>query len=274
MALVGACSFDHAALVVDAPPMGDDIRPDNPPTVTWAVDGTSKKGVPAAPFEWTELMNAIGLDKQPPDHLWLMQETTGNLDDSSGTVILGPQNLPTYSNPVPGWSRVAVGTIAGTAEQGFITGSTGNLNGTSYLLLVYVAVVAPPTTERSLCGIGAGSDHRYVGITPTPLFKGSGSNMPGTVGMVNPMTVVHPLLLKLNPAQMEYVVYTDQEKIPVTWTATAGTGNLLTIGNAGFGGTATTRYLYGALWKGTNAEFADLDVKRMLLGLGWTVTGY
>jgi hypothetical protein len=273
MALVGACSFDHSSVVVDAP-VPDDERPDMPTTVTWAVDGKSKKGVPAAAFEWTELMNAIGLAKQPPDHLWLMQETTGILDDSVGTVLLGPQNNPTYANVVTGWSRAAVGTTAGTTEQGFITGSIGNLNGSSYLLLIYVSLAAAPPTERSLCGIGAGADHRYIAVTPTPVFKGTGNGMPGTVGMVNPMSEVHPVVLKINPAQMQYVVYTDQEKIPVTWTPTAGAGNLLTIGNAGFGGTASARYLYGALWQGTDADFADLDVKRLLLGLGWTVTGY
>jgi hypothetical protein len=271
MVLVGACSFDHGVTsVTDAPP---DIRPDDPPMVTWSVDATSKKGVPAATFEWTELFSKIGLSKEPPTDLWLMQEATGPLNDSNGTVQLVPQNNPTYGNIIPGWSRTAVGTLEGTAEQGFITGATGNLNGSAYLLLVYVSVASAPPTDRSLFGIGAGGDHRYVAITPTPSFKGTGAGMAGTAGTANPMAEVHPVVLKIDPAQTSYVVYTDQEKLSVSWTGTAGAGNLLMIGNAGFGA-ASARYLYGALWKGAPAEFADLDVKRMLLGLGWNVTGY
>jgi hypothetical protein len=98
--------------------------------------------------------------------------------------------------------------------------------------------------------------------------------MMGTVGMANPMTDVHPVVLRLSPAQMSYVVYTDQEKITVTWKAVSSPDNLLVFGNAGFGGTANVRYLYGALWTGAEADFADLDVKRMLVGLGWTVNGW
>jgi len=50
-------------------------------------------------------------------------------------------------------------------------------------------------------------------------------------------------------------------------------GNLLMIGNADIGA-APARYLYGALWTGPEADFADLDVKRLLIALGWTVSGY
>jgi hypothetical protein len=45
------------------------------------------------------------------------------------------------------------------------------------------------------------------------------------------------------------------------------------VGNAVIGA-AATRYLYGAFWSGAKAELADADVKRLLQGLGWTVSGY
>ena len=242
-------------------------------TVTWSVDSESKKGVPQAIFEWTELMKANGLAKQPPNHLWLMQDTMAPLQDTIGMIALTAQGTPTYNVPMDGWSRAALGIAESGVEQGFITNMVGRLD-KSYLMLGYVAVASTPGTERALFGLGAGGDHRYVGVTMAPRFKGTGANMMGTVGMVNPMTDVHPVVLKLAPAQMEYVVYTDQEKITVTWKAVTSPDNLLVFGNAGFGGTANARYLYGALWTGPEADFADLDVKRMLVGLGWTVSGW
>jgi hypothetical protein len=250
-----------------------DVRPDNPLTVNWAVDGQSKKGVPQATFEWVELFQANGLAKQAPSHLWLMQDTSGPLTDSIGSITLAPQNTPLYGNAIAGWSRVAVGTFDSPTDQGFITGSIGKLNGPGYLLLVYVAVVTPPSAERSLFGIGGGSDHRYVAITPTPRFKGTGAGMAGIVGMANPMATVHPIVLAINPSQQKYVVYTDEEKLTVPWIGTSGVDGLLTFGNAGFGSPAA-RYLYAALWEAPNSDFADLDVKRMLVGLGWAVNGY
>lgn len=272
MVLVGACSFDHGVSNTDASP--PDIRPDDPPMVTWSVDGMSNKGVPAAAFEWTELFNKIGLAKDPPTNLWLMQETSGSLADSIGAVTLAPLNGPTYTNAVSGWSRGAVGTLDTQANHGFQTTATGNLDGTPYLLLIYVVVVATPAApDRSLVGIGAASDHRYVTITPASVYKGTGTGVTPTTGTVDPLAAAHPIVVKINPAQFSYVVYTDQEKLTMTWAGTSSQGGLLVIGNAIIGA-ASARYLYAALWKGASAEFADLDVKRMLLGLGWNVTGY
>jgi hypothetical protein len=269
-ALLAGCSFDHGMSPTDAPP--PDIRPDTVP-ITWEVDGTSKKGVPAAAFEWLDMLRAVDLQSVPPNHVWLMQESIGPLADSVGAVTLDPLNAPSYRNAVPGWSRAAVGTYDTVANQGFITTNTGNLNGPSYLLLLYVAVIGTPSSERSLAGIGSGNDHRYVSLTATPTFKGTGIGVTPTTGTVNPMTTVHPLVVSINPAKLSYIVYTDQEKLSVSWVGTGGAGPLLIVGNA-IVGSAAARYLYGAMWTGPGAELDDSQVKKLLQGLGWTITGY
>src|SRR5688572_10782146 len=133
---LGACGFDHGRLPSDGPP--PDIEPDVV-MPTWAVDGTSKKGVPATAVEWNELLSANGLGV-PPTHLWLMQESSGALADSIGTISLTAHNTPTYRNAVTGWARAGVGTDDTVADEGFLTNSIGNLNGSSYLMLVYVAL--------------------------------------------------------------------------------------------------------------------------------------
>ena len=87
------------------------------------------------------------------------------------------------------------------------------MNGTSYLVLLYIAVPTTPAADRSLFGIGLATDHRYVAITNAPTFKGTGTGVAPTTGTANPMGIVHPLVLKIVPSQMSYVVYTDQERL-------------------------------------------------------------
>ena len=181
LAVLGACDYPRGALPADG-------EPDVPPpdvTPTWAIDSQSKKGVPSSTLEWTELIQANGLTVAVPDDLWLMQDTSGSLEDSIGTNTLTPLASPSYGNTVNGWSRRAVGTFDTVANQGFYNQTTGNLNGTSYLLLAYVSVLATPSGERSLLGIGAAGDHRYVAITSSSLYKGAGSGVAPTNGTVS-----------------------------------------------------------------------------------------
>jgi hypothetical protein len=269
--LLAACSFDHGVATTDGA-----VPPDMPPDVvtpTWDIDAMSKKGVPGAPFEWSNLLAVTGVQTQPPDHVWLMQESTGSLADSVGAINLDPLNAPSYRNAVSGWSRAAVGTHDTNANQGFLSTATGNLNGPAYLLLLYMAVASTPNSERSLVGIGAGSDHRYVSLTSAPVFKGTGIGVTPATGVVDPMASAHPIVIKLDPTALTYTVYTDQEKLSVGWTGTGGTGGLFILGNA-IVGAAEARYLYGALWVGQSARIDDASVKKLLKGLGWTVTGY
>ena len=271
LVLLVACSFDHGVV-----PTPDGPPPDGPPDTvmpTWAVDPTSGKGVPAHRNDWAALAQAYQLATMPPEHLWLLQESSGSLQDSIGSVTLAPQNSPRYRNAVAGWSRLAVGTMDTDANQGFVTTSTGNLDGTPYLLLVYVAVASQPSAQRSLFGVGAGTDHRYVAITPARVFEGTGAGVTPTTGAADPMTSVHPVVMKLDPLQASYVIYTDQERLSVTWTGTGGLGGLLMIGNAIIGA-ANANYLYATLWTGPSAQMTDANVKKLLQSLGWTVNGY
>jgi hypothetical protein len=274
LAVFSACNFTHGGSPGDAPPDTIDAPPDAPIVPTWSVDSKSGKGVPTDTNQWAKLVVAYGLPTAAPDHLWLMQESSGSLGDVVSGATLAVKNNPTYSNAVTGWSRNAVATPDVTNDEGFQSTTLGNLDGTSYALLLYVAIGAAPGVERSVCGIGAGNDHRYVAITPTPRYKatGLGSVVP-TTGLANPSTTVHPVLLKVDETHQSYVVYTDIEKLPVTWVATGGLGPLLVIGSASVG-SANTQYLYGALWSGAHAELDDAAVKKLLQGLGWTVTGF
>lgn len=269
--LLGACGFSVPGGVpndaVDGP------KPDVPVNVTWQVDATSKIGVPATAQEWRDLMSAAGITPEAPANLWLMQETSGPLADTVGTIPLVPVNNVSYDNTVAGWTRHALGTIDADGDQGWRSMGTGNLT-TSYTLLVYAAVQTIPAVPRSLAGVGAASDHRYAAVGSGMLFSArSTSGSPG-VGVAAPGTTVHPLLIEINiSATPQYAIYTDKEKITAPYVAPGGVGNLVMIGAAGFG-SPNARYLYAAMWKGTSAQFSDANAKALLTRLGWTVTGF
>jgi hypothetical protein len=268
---MAGCGFEHGARPTDQP---IDAMVDGDLSVKWAVDPTSKKGVPASSYEWADLITTRQLTFGVPSHVWLMQETSGSLTDSIGSLSLNPINAPTYRNPVSGWSRVGVGTVDTTINQGFVSYATGNLDGSSYLILAYVAVTSLPSSERSLFGIGEASDHRYVGVSSTGFARanglGSASPVTGTHALG---TTIHPVVLLIDASAMRYVVYTDEEKLAPTWSTTSSRGPLLVVGN-GAPGAGSVRYLYAAEWTGGTAQVSDAQVKALLTSLGWTVTGY
>ncbi|HEY0250524.1 MAG TPA: hypothetical protein VGC41_03315, partial [Kofleriaceae bacterium] len=70
-----------------------------------------------------------------------------------------------------------------------------------------------------------------------------------------------------------FAVYTDTEALSPTWQNTVGGAGLVVIGDAALGATQAT-YVYAALWSGTSAEISAGQAKAMLMGLGWSVTGY
>lgn len=267
--LVG-CGFSITSGPSDAP---DAPPPDMSEPGTWKVDPASGKAVPANTTEWMELIAARGLGVAPPASLWQMQEATGSLADSIGSVTLNPLNLPTYTNVIPGWTRVGVGTRDTTQNNGFLSKGTGNLNGTSYLLLLYVTAFPPVTGDRAIAAIGENGDYRYVGLTTTNRYQANGIGVTPVTGTADPGTAVHPVLLKINSTMFQHAVYTDQEKIAATWVGPSGAGNNFVVGNGAFGSTSA-RYLYGALWSGASAEMSDANIKAMLQAMGWTVTGF
>jgi hypothetical protein len=273
MAVCG-CTFSPGTKAVDAAmfdagdaAVGSDAAPG------WSVDLASQRAVPATTAEWEALLSAAQLSAISPDHLWQMQESTGNLRDAIGVADLQPLNLTTYADSISGWSRVAASTIATVANDGYYTNATGNLDGTSYFVLAYVAVDGAPAMNASLLGVGQNGDHHYVGLTTTPDFAADAIGGSATVGSIGPGSAVHPIALELDATHSTYTIYTDQERIVGPMRATSAQGALTVFGNVT--ATATvTHYLYAALWNGAYAERSDADVKALLTTMGWTVSGY
>lgn len=243
-----------------------------------SIDATSGKRVPASVAEWNSLISYFGLSTAAPDSIFLCQEASGDLADSgTGGITLTANATPVYQQTVSGWTRKAVGTTDGTANQRFRSLQAGlpNILTESMLLLGYVAVTNNPAGVRGVMAMGLTSvEMRAVasgGTTYLARCTGGGST---TTSATESGTGVRPCVIGINRTAGSQAFYSDQETLAPAFGGTQ-TGELLDIGGTvGSGNAATSRYLYLAAWFTGDAEMSSAGVKAMLQALGWTVTGY
>lgn len=229
-------------------------------------DATSLIYAPASSAEWTAFMSSIGLATGNPSFLWLCQDASGNLADQIGGTALVPANAPTYSNAVPGWTRVAVGTVDATANQKFQSTAAAlpDLSVTAALLLAYVGFASSPAAIRGVLGMGTTmSDARHDTVHPR-LVSGANS----ATGVQTLGTQARPWVNKADVPGGANVLYTDQEKVVPA--VGALTGKSIQLGSTG-AVPASAFYLYAALFTGAAAQLTDAQVKTLLQGLGWTI---
>ena len=225
-------------------------------------DAASGIYVPATSSEWSSL----GLTA--PGNLWLCQESSGNLADSIGSISLTAVNGPTYQQSVSGWTRKAVSTTDGTANQNF--GSTAaalpDIATTSAMLLMYAQVTTIGATRGS-CLLGTTTTAELRALT-TPAYRMlSGANL--ATGASNPTGSVRPIVVKIDRTGSTCKAYTNQEIMAPTFSS-GMTGKQVMLGYSG-GAPPTQLIVYAALWQGSAAERTDAQVRSMLQSLGWTI---
>lgn len=240
-------------------------------------DATSLVRCPASATEWSDLVAyhvAIGTTNFPatfvPSFLWLCQEASGNLADTIGGVTLTANNAPSYSNVVAGWTRVAVGTADGTANQRFASTSASlpDLSTTSALFIGLIAITATPGGVRGVFDLGTTVTEARVTTTPTARLI-SGANTASGANTLN--TGVKPWCNRFNQTDDTNSLFTDTEKITPTFGATV-TGKGVRIGGTGGAAPSAARYLYAVETVGASAELTDAGLKAVLQAMGLTIT--
>lgn len=214
---------------------------------------------PANAAEWTALMAFAGLATGIPTSTWNMQEASGNLADSIGTVTLtqsGTGHL--YQQSFPGFGRKGVMTIEAMANQKWINSTTApNASTTSTLWLVWAGLPAgAPAAVRDLVSNQATLDLRYS----------AAQKIVGVNGATSTSTITynahHIIMVKHDITNSTFVVYTDFEKLVGTYAAVASAPNYIVGGQTAPPGAVW--YPYGALFSGTAAELTDAQVKTLM----------
>lgn len=233
-------------------------------------DATSGIRCPASGTEWTNLMTLAGLVSGNPGSLWLMQEASGSLADSIGSVTLsqlGTGHL--YAQSVTGWSRKAATCVDGTANQRWGNSTTApdpSLTSVLYLAWIRMPASSAPAATRDIMG---GPNNLEVKLTTTPRLQAVDTTNTGTA-VNSPVGATRPVLLKLDRTNSACTMYTDQEKVTVTYAAGVSAGALVHFGGQSTGA-ADVGYLYGCEFSGSNAEISDANVKTLLQTAGWTI---
>lgn len=239
-----------------------------------ARDSTSLKRFPASLTQWQDFNAyhvAIGTANFPnvtPASVWLMQEASGNLADSIGSITLtqtGAGHL--YQQTVTGHTRKAVQTVDGTAGQKWTNSTTApNPNTTDTFVLSSIFVpAASPAANRDLFAEAAAADVRFS--TAGKIRAGFGASADLTVDARNG---VRRIGMKVDNTNSVSAIYTDQEKFIGTY-ALPASGSLIS-----FGGQTTNasgaQYLYAAQFTGASARLTDANVKALYGALGDTIT--
>lgn len=214
---------------------------------------------PASAGEWTNLMAAAPLATGNPSSTYLMQEASGNLADSIGSVTLTQTGAGhVYQQAVTGFTRKAAATVDGTAGQKWINTTVApNPNTVSTLWLQCIRYpAANPAANRDLIANSASMDCRFTSAGKTQIINGA-----TTSGTSNPLGTVQWLAIQHDLTNSVWLAYTLQEKITGTFAAVASNPSYMVGGQTAAAG--DVGYMYAALFGGASAELTTAQMRTL-----------
>jgi hypothetical protein len=223
-------------------------------------DATSNKAVPVSTTEWTNFLASFGSTLVAPNHIYSMQDVSGNILDTAGTQTYASAANLVYGKTVTGWTRKA---ISGTASTDVIPTNANGVNTglLSFLSLAYIRYDAG-TVLRSPASYGTSS----VRIPNTTIQLRLGGNTATSSG--DHSGTVHPILWAYNVSNSTCKLYTDLEKLSVTFTVS--TGHVSSIMPSATVDPGLTDFLYQATWDGAAGETTDAEAKKLITALGYS----
>lgn len=230
----------------------------------FSVDGTSGKPVPDNAGEWSNFLTSFSSVLSVPQHLWKFQESSGNNLDSVGSGNLTVTNS-SYQKVIAGWSRFAMGG-PGTAVTGTLRNlAMANTATTSYLIFAFGRFDTPTASLGAFVSYGSPTV-QLPAITNKVRLREGGNLLDSTN---NHNSTVHPFLLSYNISNSTVKLYTDLEKISITFTTSVGTS--LSFATANTGDTGSRDFLYAASWEGAAAEvITDAEAKKLITAFGFS----
>lgn len=271
MVLAG-CGFEVAgpSSSIDASADADDTDAPDAVQITWTVDDASGNATPASAAEWHDFIVAHDLSMAAPDGLWLLQEASGVVHDSIGTIDLMPSGPVKYLQPVTGWTRKAVRTDDGTGASFLNTTATSlpDVGSTSMTILLVYQTASTPAAPRSVLFGGGGVPSTLgqldVDAANHLVFTAGGMMATGTVSYDTDVLVA---VMRLDRAANQNHLVTHREVIAPAHVP-LGASRGLFLGGASHAAPAG-RWLYMAAWYGSHAEMNDAELQRLLAALGW-----
>lgn len=240
-------------------------------------DATSGIRVPNSSTEWTDFNAyhvAIGTSNYPnvsPASLYLMQEASGNLTDSIGSITLTVTGANwTYQTAVTGWTRKSLSITDGQSNQNAQNTTTAvDIASTSAMLIMFLVMpTATPAAARRFNRINSNGIFALLSTTPRLQCGTSGAGGSTVSGTNNPLNGVRPIVVQADKTGARARVYSDQEEI----VGTVGTYSTIALGmGASAGNTANAGYLYSLVFTGAAGEMTKNGLRALLVAMGWSI---
>jgi hypothetical protein len=234
-------------------------------------DPTALTYFPASTAEWSIILGIAGIATGAPSAIHLMQDASGNPACANGLFPLTASGTGLlYQQAIAGYTRVALGTTNGSTGKFESTSASLPDISTDSMLSITVALPSVIASTRDVYGFGAAAtkaNSQLVATTGVARLQSVGNT--GN-GVINSGGVVRPWVLKQDRSVNACTLYTDAEKVTVTFGATSA-GKSLTFGNF-IAGCGTCRYLYSATFMSAAAVITEAKIRTLLQTLGWTVS--
>lgn len=242
---------------------------------TWTTDATSGVGFPSTSAEWTDFetkhsLSAFGL----PANGYTFQQSSGTIADFLGSKTLTVSGAAVYQRSISGWSRKAIGGSGILASQSATNATFTNISATSWMVLGYVRFDAAPTANRSVLEGGASSvDDFQAPGGQSGMRKRTGSSTINST-LTHAGATVHPYVILWDRTNHRDCLFSDIEKICITWADNTGSTLAAIFNVTTDNGTAVSDFLGIARWEGAAAERSDAEIVHLLRALGWNPSGY
>lgn len=232
-------------------------------------DATSLIYVPASSTEWTNFITANSLTGFTASNviaLWLMQDASGSPADVMGSFPLTVSGtVITYQSPVPGWSRKGINCTANNVNMKNTSASLPAMN-TADATLVIFATVTAPASAKGLGALGVTTVAQAQADNVPKVIAADGANVAN--GANNYTGAVRPFIIKHKAtATSEARVYTDQEKLSPTFSASV-TGKGVQIMGSPSAGPPNMTVVYAYL---LNVAPTDAQIKSLAQAHGFTI---
>lgn len=228
-------------------------------------DGPGSVYVPETNAQFSALTGVTPLS------IWLCQEASGNLVDVNGVNTLTKNALGhLYQQAVAGWTRKAVTTVDGTANQKWVNTTTApNASADSIAFLAYIRTPSAPAATRTLLVAGTTLEHRVASGLSKARYTVLGVNTDSASTFAD--GTVRPVLIVYDRTNSAAVMYTNQDV--VTGTYGAGVLGINVALGAGGASAADAGFLYAAIWTGAAAEALRVTAtaRTFLQSLNWTI---
>lgn len=256
-------------LATNAPPATQDSE--NTTVNIVNKDSTSGKRFPESLTQWQNWItyqiaigdsNFIGIG---PDHLWLMQESSGNPADSIGSKNFTAStglNSPSYQKTIPGWSRKAIGGPGTLINSTLTNTSMVNTATTSFLVMALVRFDTPTVTLRNAMTYGNTSVQEPSSTGKLRLRLGGSLQ---DTAAVHGGSDVHIVWFTYNISDSLVEMFTDLNRVSVTFSSSTGSTLQLTTSTVADSG--STDFLGVAAWDDT--EVSSDTIKATSIGMGF-----